>query len=61
MSFMGFNARFDNSHHGLPHTFKDAEVVVDSIDRHVKCDGEVPLHCQQELHTQGFYFVPTED
>jgi hypothetical protein len=28
-------------------------------DRHPQCDGEVPLRCQQELHTQGFSGVPT--
>jgi hypothetical protein len=28
-------------------------------DRHPQCEGEVPLRCQQELHTQGFLAVPT--
>jgi hypothetical protein len=28
-------------------------------DRHPQWDGEVPLRCQQELHTQGFLGVPT--
>jgi hypothetical protein len=28
-------------------------------DRHPQCNGEVPLRCQQELHTQGFPGVPT--
>jgi hypothetical protein len=28
-------------------------------DRHPQCDGEVPLHCQQELHTQRVSRVPT--
>jgi hypothetical protein len=31
MSSMTFNVRLDTSHHGLPHPFKDAEVVVDSL------------------------------
>jgi hypothetical protein len=28
-------------------------------DRHPQCDGEVPLRCQQELHTQGSLGVST--
>jgi hypothetical protein len=28
-------------------------------DRHHQCGGEVPLHCQQVLHTRGFLDVPT--
>jgi hypothetical protein len=27
-------------------------------DRHPKWDGEMPLHCQKELHTQGVFGVP---
>jgi hypothetical protein len=49
MSSMRFNARLDMSHHGPPHP----------SDRHPKCDGEVPLRCQQELDTQGCLGVPT--
>jgi hypothetical protein len=30
-------------------------------DSHPQCDGEVFLSCEQELHTQGFLGVPTED
>jgi hypothetical protein len=26
---------------------------------HSQCDGEMPLHHQQKLHTQGFFGVPT--
>jgi hypothetical protein len=26
---------------------------------HPQCGGEVPLHCQQELHAQGFLGVHT--
>jgi hypothetical protein len=38
---------------------KDAGIVVDSLDRHPQRD-EVPLHSQQDLHTQGFFFgMPT--
>jgi hypothetical protein len=55
MSSMTFNARLDTSDLGPQHPFKDAEVVSGSL----KGDGEVPLHCQQELHTQGFLGVPT--
>lgn len=28
-------------------------------DTHPQCDSEVPLCCQQELHTQGLLGVPT--
>jgi hypothetical protein len=38
------------------HPFKDAS----SVDRHPQCDGEVPLRCQQELHTQGFRGATTD-
>jgi hypothetical protein len=41
------------SHHGLLHPLKGARVVLDSLTG-IHNDGEVPLHCQQELHTQGF-------
>jgi hypothetical protein len=50
---MKFTARLDASHHGPPHPFKYVGIFEDSLDRHPQYDGEVPLHCQQELHTQG--------
>jgi hypothetical protein len=28
-------------------------------DRHAQCDGEVSVHCRQELHTQAYLGVPT--
>jgi hypothetical protein len=31
MSAMRFNARLDTSHHVRPHSFKDVEVVADSL------------------------------
>jgi hypothetical protein len=46
------------SHHRPKHPLKDAGVLADSL-RHPQCDGEVPLRCQQGLHTQGFVGVPT--
>jgi hypothetical protein len=55
---MKFNARLDTSHHGRPHASKDAGVAAES-DRHPKCDGEVPLRCLEELHTQGLLSAPT--
>jgi hypothetical protein len=30
-------------------------------DRHPQCDGELSLHCQQELHTQRFLGLKSED
>jgi hypothetical protein len=50
MSSMIFSSCLDTSHHGPPHPFKDAGVVVGSLTG-ILCDGEVPLHCQQEPHT----------
>jgi hypothetical protein len=58
---MRFNARLDTSHHGLQHPCKGAGVVADSLDRHPQCDGEVPICCQDEMHTQGFLGVPTDN
>jgi hypothetical protein len=39
--------------------FKDAGLVADSLTGNPECNGEVPLRCQQELHTQEFLVVPT--
>jgi hypothetical protein len=57
MSSVRFSARLD-IYHGPPHPFKDAGVVADSLS-HPQCDGEVPLRCPQELHTQEVLGVPT--
>jgi hypothetical protein len=57
MSSMKFNARLDTSHHGSPHPSKTDSIITDNLARHSQCHGEVPLHCQQELHTQGFWRV----
>jgi hypothetical protein len=40
------------------HPFIDAGVVADSL-MHPQCYGEVPFHCQQELHIQGLFAFPT--
>jgi hypothetical protein len=53
-----FNARLDTSHHGLPHPFKGAGVVVDILTQ-PQCDREVRLLCQQELHSQGILGIAT--
>jgi hypothetical protein len=58
MSSMRFSARLDTSYHELPHPFKDAGVVADSLTGIHSANGEVPLRCQQELHIQGFLGVP---
>jgi hypothetical protein len=52
---MRFNAGLDMSHYGLLHLFKDSGVAADSLTG----IHNVPLHCQQELHTQGFLGVLT--
>jgi hypothetical protein len=59
MSSMKFSPRLNTSHHGPPKLSKDSEGVVDSLKRHPQCDGEVPLRCQQVLHTQEFLGVHT--
>jgi hypothetical protein len=56
---MRVNARLDASHKGPLHLFKDAGVAADSPDRHPKCNGKLPVRCQQELHIQGFFCTPT--
>jgi hypothetical protein len=58
MFSMRFNARLDTPHHGPQQPFKNTGVIGDSSDRHPQYEGEVPLHWQQELHTQGFYVSP---
>jgi hypothetical protein len=42
MSITRANARFNMSHHGPLHLFKDTSVVVDSLTGR----GKVPLCCQ---------------
>jgi hypothetical protein len=48
---MTLNSCLDTSHHWPRHPFKDVRVVAGSLQQ---CNGEAPLHCQKELHTQGF-------
>jgi hypothetical protein len=55
MSSTRFNAHFDTPHRGPPYPFKDAGAVADSA----QCHGEVPLRCQQAMHTQRCLGVPT--
>jgi hypothetical protein len=57
---MRFKALLDTSHHGSPHPFKDAWIVADSLTGiHNAMVSEMPLRCQQELHTQRFLDIPT--
>jgi hypothetical protein len=60
MYFMRTNPRLDTSHHGPPHIFKDAGAGAGSLTGILTYDGEVPLHCQEELHTQGFLDIPAD-
>jgi hypothetical protein len=55
---MGFSAHFDIFLHGWLHLFKDAGSSYRWSDRHPQCSGEVPLCCQQKLHTQRFLGFP---
>jgi hypothetical protein len=56
---MRFNAPLYTSHHGPRHPFKDAGVVADILTGiHNAMVSEVPLRCQQELHTQRLLGVP---
>jgi hypothetical protein len=52
MSSIRFNAHLDTSHRGPKRRRKVAGVVADNLDRHPQCYDEVPLRCQQEMHTQ---------
>jgi hypothetical protein len=55
-----FNARLDTSHHGpTAASVQRCRGGCGWSDRHPQCDGEVPLRCQQELHTQGVLGVST--
>jgi hypothetical protein len=60
MASMKFNACLDMSCHGLLHLSIDAGEFLDTVTRHPQCNGEVLLHCQQELCMQGFLGVPTD-
>jgi hypothetical protein len=55
---MLFNACLNMSHHGPLHPVKRCQRSCRQSDRHPQCN-EVPLHCQQELHAQGFLGIPT--
>jgi hypothetical protein len=59
MFSMRFIARLYMSHHGPSYPFKDVGVVADSLTGNPQRNIEVPLSCQQKLHTQGFLDVPT--
>jgi hypothetical protein len=57
---MRFNECLNTSHHGRLHLFKVTQVVTDSLTGYdEKCNGDMPLHCQQKLNTQGILGVPT--
>jgi hypothetical protein len=57
--YVAVNVRLDMSYRGPPCPFTDGGVVADSLTGIHSADGEVPLHCQQELHTLGFLDVLT--
>jgi hypothetical protein len=40
-----------------PNPFRNDGILTDSLHTHPQCDGEMPLYCQQELHTQGILGV----
>jgi hypothetical protein len=57
---MRFNARLNTSHHGPLHIVKVTQVVADSLTGYnAQYNGDIPLHCHQELNTQVILGVPT--